>query len=149
MKPSRLVPTNTEVFTTRSSCCRLAGAPKRRQIQPREAAFATSGIHRIRHTPSLCWSGTARHALKHSAANRVPPPHPEASRHWRGHRSERVLRGCGDSSRRSGRRHGDRKSTRLNSSHGYISYAVFCLKKKKKKQTQAYTIIKSCDHSTD
>src|SRR2546422_4006584 len=27
----------------------------------------------------------------------------------------------------------DRKSTRLNSSHGYISYAVFCLKKKKKR----------------
>src|SRR2546429_7349307 len=27
----------------------------------------------------------------------------------------------------------DRKSTRLNSSHGYISYAVFCLKKKKQK----------------
>src|SRR5712675_1740556 len=30
----------------------------------------------------------------------------------------------------------DRKSTRLNSSHGYISYAVFCLKKKKKKQNR-------------
>src|SRR2546429_6417516 len=29
----------------------------------------------------------------------------------------------------------DRKSTRLNSSHGYISYAVFCLKKKKKDKT--------------
>src|SRR5947207_7215823 len=29
---------------------------------------------------------------------------------------------------------GDRKSTRLNSSHTVISYAVFCLKKKKKKQ---------------
>src|SRR2546429_6936596 len=29
----------------------------------------------------------------------------------------------------------DRKSTRLNSSHGYISYAVFCLKKKKKQTT--------------
>src|SRR5205809_3553117 len=28
----------------------------------------------------------------------------------------------------------DRKSTRLNSSHGYISYAVFCLKKKNIKQ---------------
>src|SRR2546429_5666565 len=28
--------------------------------------------------------------------------------------------------------HVDRKSTRLNSSHGYISYAVFCLKKKNK-----------------
>src|SRR3712207_8826962 len=33
----------------------------------------------------------------------------------------------------------DRKSTRLNSSHANISYAVFCLKKKKKKQN--YTII--------
>src|SRR2546429_5401683 len=33
---------------------------------------------------------------------------------------------------RGGQGHqGDRKSTRLNSSHGYISYAVFCLKKKK------------------
>src|SRR5438270_8257183 len=31
---------------------------------------------------------------------------------------------------------GDRKSTRLNSSHSQISYAVFCLKKKKKKQKQ-------------
>src|SRR5687768_18346163 len=30
-----------------------------------------------------------------------------------------------------GSRNRDRKSTRLNSSHGYISYAVFCLKKKK------------------
>src|SRR2546422_4404449 len=29
----------------------------------------------------------------------------------------------------------DRKSTRLNSSHGYISYAVFCLKKKKPERT--------------
>src|SRR2546422_4895086 len=30
----------------------------------------------------------------------------------------------------------DRKSTRLNSSHGYISYAVFCLKKKKSSNTR-------------
>src|SRR5205809_4801730 len=33
----------------------------------------------------------------------------------------------------------DRKSTRLNSSHGYISYAVFCLKKKKQKKIQKYS----------
>src|SRR6478752_9393775 len=33
---------------------------------------------------------------------------------------------------------GDRNSTRLNSSHGYISYAVFCLKKKKKTHTMSY-----------
>src|SRR2546422_8471284 len=45
------------------------------------------------------------------------------------------------------RRHGDRKSTRLNSSHGYISYAVFCLKKKKKiTQTQPATAGK-CEQS--
>src|SRR2546422_6455335 len=35
----------------------------------------------------------------------------------------------------------DRKSTRLNSSHGYISYAVFCLKKKKKQQQQIVCVI--------
>src|SRR5205809_3836126 len=42
--------------------------------------------------------------------------------------SVRLLLGGPSSSNRT-----DRKSTRLNSSHGYISYAVFCLKKKKKK----------------
>src|SRR5258708_25570973 len=35
------------------------------------------------------------------------------------------------SARAARRSHGDRKSTRLNSSHQIISYAVFCLKKKK------------------
>src|SRR5205809_3187387 len=63
---------------------------------------------------------------------RALPPVPaivsgEARRHPPG-RPPEVLR-------RSGRSRGrDRKSTRLNSSHGYISYAVFCLKKKKKNQ---------------
>src|SRR5438105_10514728 len=37
----------------------------------------------------------------------------------------------------------DRKSTRLNSSHEWISYAVFCLKKKKKKQSKGYDISNS------
>src|SRR5687768_18086390 len=35
--------------------------------------------------------------------------------------------------------HEDRKSTRLNSSHGYISYAVFCLKKKTKHALQTFS----------
>src|SRR5438105_6710132 len=35
--------------------------------------------------------------------------------------------------------HTDRKSTRLNSSHEWISYAVFCLKKKKKKKKRKMT----------
>src|SRR2546422_1933012 len=46
----------------------------------------------------------------------------------------------------------DRKSTRLNSSHGYISYAVFCLKKKKKikkikrsKKKEMYSDIRTID----
>src|SRR2546422_8144389 len=41
--------------------------------------------------------------------------------------------------------HADRKSTRLNSSHGYISYAVFCLKKKKKKKRRH---INKCESTT-
>src|SRR5687768_17988594 len=43
---------------------------------------------------------------------------------------ERTAR-VAQSVRPAPRRVRDRKSTRLNSSHGYISYAVFCLKKKK------------------
>src|SRR2546421_8041083 len=39
---------------------------------------------------------------------------------------------------------GDRKSTRLNSSHDQISYAVFCLKKKKHRK-QAYATIRPAD----
>src|SRR5688572_31270740 len=38
---------------------------------------------------------------------------------------------------------GDRKSTRLNSSHSQISYAVFCLKKKKKKKKKTIKKIKN------
>src|SRR2546422_2568202 len=45
---------------------------------------------------------------------------------------------CASKETRPGPRQRDRKSTRLNSSHGYISYAVFCLKKKKKKKRIQY-----------
>src|SRR3712207_7372344 len=41
------------------------------------------------------------------------------------------------------REDGDRKSTRLNSSHANISYAVFCLKKKKKLHTLLYSFSSS------
>src|SRR5438067_9874780 len=57
---------------------------------------------------------------------------------------------CGRATRRGMRRRvalphggaGDRKSTRLNSSHVSISYAVFCLKKKKKKKKKQKIRIK-------
>src|SRR2546429_9982362 len=56
------------------------------------------------------------------------------SAHGLGGRQPDRLAGS-DARRRPGRQpctvRIDRKSTRLNSSHGYISYAVFCLKKKK------------------
>src|SRR2546429_7374238 len=38
---------------------------------------------------------------------------------------------------------GDRKSTRLNPSHGYISYAVFCLKKKKEQHVHVQPLLTS------
>src|SRR5947208_8052316 len=67
--------------------------------------------------------------------------HDQGGVHRRRSREGRAHQGCGGA--RGGRdlRHGvgrlqrlvDRKSTRLNSSHQIISYAVFCLKKKKNK----------------
>src|SRR2546422_11714085 len=50
------------------------------------------------------------------------------------HAAEEILEAL--DARHGGVELGDRKSTRLNSSHGYISYAVFCLKKKKKKTSR-------------
>src|SRR5438876_2277844 len=52
---------------------------------------------------------------------------------WARHRRQR-LRDRGRRRRHRDRERGDRKSTRLNSSHPSISYAVFCLKKKKKRK---------------
>src|SRR2546422_8407755 len=49
------------------------------------------------------------------------------------HGIEDKFSGVGEKALQSGSsKNADRKSTRLNSSHGYISYAVFCLKKKKR-----------------
>src|SRR2546422_7679945 len=61
----------------------------------------------------------AQAAHEFGAAHLLEPAH---------HGCRRVEAGRGGADERV-----DRKSTRLNSSHGYISYAVFCLKKKKKK----------------
>src|SRR3989449_7953893 len=61
--------------------------------------------------------------------NRVDRNSPQAEAH------DPELEGSGT------RESQDRKSTRLNSSHGYISYAVFCLKKKKKNTNNVLTVI--------
>src|SRR5438034_8004365 len=54
------------------------------------------------------------------------------------HDSARLIRQVEEEAKRESSRRArkDRKSTRLNSSHTVISYAVFCLKKKKKQTTQ-------------
>src|SRR2546422_4568933 len=67
-----------------------------------------------------------RSRRRHGARDdgRLPPPGGALRRRVRHRRRDegRLLRAAAAR---------DRKSTRLNSSHGYISYAVFCLKKKK------------------
>src|SRR2546430_4311594 len=47
------------------------------------------------------------------------------------------------------RQPGDRKSTRLNSSHSQISYAVFCLKKKNQTELQVNGSLSNSLHQTD
>src|SRR5438034_8002288 len=84
---------------------------------PRSTLFPYTTLFRSNPVPR---DGPGRHdlsaAVGRSARSREKPP------------PFRVARGRMPNSRR-----GDRKSTRLNSSHTVISYAVFCLKKKKKK----------------
>src|SRR2546430_6994629 len=63
-------------------------------------------------------------------------------------RCRTVAHAAGTKGRVPQNSHGDRKSTRLNSSHSQISYAVFCLKKKKKKKQVPYmTLNKQYLHS--
>src|SRR5258707_7234851 len=70
----------------------------------------------------------------HDALPIYSPPH---RRSGKGHPDRASARGCG--------RHIDRKSTRLNSSHANISYAVFCLKKKKSHAPTPTNPMLQCD----
>src|SRR5437870_8088064 len=79
----------------------------------------SSPPHRDLHSFPTRRSSDLRQTLQHRQAFAV----------FDGRSRERLRGGCG------GDRDRDRKSTRLNSSHVAISYAVFCLKKKNKKTT--------------
>src|SRR3712207_7297058 len=57
-----------------------------------------------------------------------------------GTRQNCDARGSPEAACAGGEKRPDRKSTRLNSSHANISYAVFCLKKKKTNKTHYYNI---------
>src|SRR5438132_8359217 len=67
------------------------------------------------------------------AASPLRPRGPDSCRRSR----RRKHTACGAAAARGGR---DRKSTRLNSSHTVISYAVFCLKKKKTKEKKKQSV---------
>src|SRR5439155_8746653 len=83
--------------------------------QPRSTLFPYTTLFR-----------SQAHAQRAGAARR--PPHVRAGVDQRG----AAGGDRGAAARRGGADVADRKSTRLNSSHVAISYAVFCLKKKKK-----------------
>src|SRR2546422_7926392 len=91
--------------------------PPRSTLFPYTTLFRSGGVHLPQQCPDAhaepLPGGAARGGGEESVRHRGES---HALERW-----ARVLSGGGD-----------RKSTRLNSSHGYISYAVFCLKKKKK-----------------
>src|SRR5437773_6569106 len=91
---------------------------------PRSTLFPYTTLFRSR-----AWgSSRGRERGRGGRGARGAPAPPRGDRPSRGRRERRRPRG-----RRCSRpRRRDRKSTRLNSSHITISYAVFCLKKKKK-----------------
>src|SRR2546427_2662861 len=76
-------------------------------------------------------------ALDGAPAGRVPARRGELERHLRRQRIQRLHEPLAE--RRRPHDDGDRKSTRLNSSHSQISYAVFCLKKKRREIQSPHT----------
>src|SRR2546430_3696883 len=90
---------------------------------PRSTLFPYTTLFRSRDgdRAGRCRAGWTRRVRRRSRS-------PE--RRTRGANSSPAPRSSSPAARRSAR--ADRKSTRLNSSHSQISYAVFCLKKKKK-----------------
>src|SRR5207247_4296549 len=78
-----------------------------------------------------CWPDTKSRVFQQPASSRRAPSRARARSRPASARSRRQRGACRTPSRRAARRwKADRKSTRLNSSHEWISYAVFCLKKK-------------------
>src|SRR3989449_4679635 len=95
---------------------------------------ATSNLPVVEAEPDRCLVGRISVVISRSPSERgnragLDRAHRRAPLGPRRRHEEHLLGG------RCSRR-GDRKSTRLNSSHGYISYALFCFKKKKKKTRQ-------------
>src|SRR5688572_31541257 len=92
---------------------------------PRSTLFPYTTLFRSRHSQKACASSERQRETARSTAPRLPGR-------------------CGES------RGADRKSTRLNSSHSQISYAVFCLKKKIEKRLREVVnrpVDEACAHA--
>src|SRR2546427_9015869 len=89
---------------------------------PRSTLFPYTTLFRSQPVVEVPAEDTLVHELVEVAVRAGDHPHVDAPR----------------AVRADGRDDADRKSTRLNSSHSQISYAVFCLKKKKKKLRMTY-----------
>src|SRR5688572_31796872 len=93
---------------------------------PRSTLFPYTTLFRSRHARRIFedpYTGLEQRAIHPSARQ----PHPFLIGIWTGQDQGHLDAAACEPKE-------DRKSTRLNSSHSQISYAVFCLKKKKKKQ---------------
>src|SRR2546422_6193870 len=90
---------------------------------PRSTLFPYTTLFRSLGNPGLPLAGRSLGTVSAGSAARVPRSRGSA-------RPVLALQGRDLAADPHGRAERDRKSTRLNSSHGYISYAVFCLKKK-------------------
>src|SRR2546422_2277304 len=112
-----------DVAVTGVQTCALpisrAGTAARR---PAARRTWTPGTRRSRGPDTPCRRGARRASATGGHAG---------SRSWQGLEADHVEHRVAEEPGAAGAHARDRKSTRLNSSHGYISYAVFCLKKKK------------------
>src|SRR2546427_10954435 len=127
-------------------------SPRRWPHWPTSTSTTPSGPPTATTPPSRASPNISRRPgrLPHAQGNRVPgrrrgqpyatlrgdPGRRQGLRQDRRHREFGEKGGQGHHRRRDG----DRKSTRLNSSHSQISYAVFCLKKKKTKREKSSTV---------
>src|SRR5690349_23641390 len=96
--------------------------PPRSTLFPYTTLFRSGGDGSVHHLPQHVHAADASHRRRHVGGLHLLLE------------SRPTLEG--------GARQRDRKSTRLNSSHVEISYAVFCLKKKKKKNTHKQVCIR-------
>src|SRR5947209_11236938 len=95
---------------------------------PRSTLFPYTTLFRSRGYADLAMSQFSTARASHTQHNGAGVGN---SGYWKQYHSPADSRSRGEICQQE-----DRKSTRLNSSHANISYAVFCLKKKKQKKTQ-------------